>query len=353
MSDINVAIRRNDYSLSREQLEVRDLFAEFFKKEVSSMRVRRAEPVGFDRQLWNQLGQMGAIAMGLPESHGGNGSSLLDLTLVAEQYGYYLAPVPYIEATVTSRLLHVVGADAMLVAEAASGRRIFSIALFPDDGEKQLVPAGAVATGVIVLADDQLVLVGAPAPSHVRNQGSAPLAWWNFKQGSRTILATGEHVRDIYLSAVKEWKLLTAAALVGCGAAATKMGVDYAKERHAFGQPIGAFQAVANSLVDSAIAVEGARHMNWKAAWYFENEPEADPAIVSMAYVYACQAATRATSVAIHVHGGTGFMLETDITLYFLRVKSWSLVAGDPKSELMTIADALLEGATTPVLARS
>jgi len=176
MSDIDMVIRRNDYSLSQEQQEVRELFADFFKKEVPSTRVRGAEPVGFDPRLWKQLSELGAISMGMPESQGGAGSSMVDLTLVAEQAGRCLAPVPLVEATVAARLLSGAGADAALVAGAASGASIYSIAMFPDNGAKQLVPAGAVASGVIVLTGDKLVLVSNPAPPpHVKNQGSAPL----------------------------------------------------------------------------------------------------------------------------------------------------------------------------------
>jgi len=352
MSDIDMVIRRNDYSLSPEQEEVRDLFADFFKNEVASARVRDAEPVGFDPRLWKQLADMGAVSMGLPESEGGAASSLVELTLVAEQYGRSLAPVPLVEVTVAARLLSKAGADATLVGAVGSGERIVSIALFPDGGKPQLVAAGAVATGVIVLRGEELVLLSRTAPPpHVKNQGSAPLAWWDFSEGSRTVLAKGERARALYATALKEWKLLTAAALAGCGSVATQMGVDYAKVRMAFGQPIGTFQAVANALVDAAIGVEGARHLTWKAAWFLENEPEAETQLVPMAYSYACQAATRAVTTGVHVHGGTGFMIETDITLYFLRVKAWSVIAGDPRSELLAVADALFADAPVPVLA--
>src|SRR5258707_15665049 len=132
MSEIEMVIRRNDYSLSPEQEEVRELFADFFKSEVPSTRVRGAEPVGFDERLWKQLAGMGAISMGLPESEGGAGSSMVDLTLVAEQYGRSLAPVPLIEATVAARLLSKAGADAALINAVGSGERIVTIALFPD-----------------------------------------------------------------------------------------------------------------------------------------------------------------------------------------------------------------------------
>src|SRR5260221_11771958 len=103
MSEREIAIRRNDYSLSPEQEEVRELFADFFKNEVPSTRVRAAEPVGFDQRLWKQLSDVGAISMGLPESDGGASSPMIDLTLVAEQYGRSLAPVPLVEATVAAR----------------------------------------------------------------------------------------------------------------------------------------------------------------------------------------------------------------------------------------------------------
>src|SRR5260221_8910955 len=139
MSDIAMVIRRNDYSLPPEQEEGGGLFADFFKNEVPSARVRDAEPVGFDQRLWKQLAGMGAVSMGLPESEGGAGSSLLELTLVAEQYGRSLAPVPLVEATAAARLLSKAGADAALIAAIGSGERIVSIALFPDNGKPQLV----------------------------------------------------------------------------------------------------------------------------------------------------------------------------------------------------------------------
>lgn len=339
MSDIDMVIRRNDYSLLPEQQEVRDLFADFFKNEVPTARVREAEPVGFDARLWKQLSEMGAVAMGLPEAQGGTGSSLVELALVAEEYGRRLAPVPFVEASVAARLLARAGAGEEVIAAAASGERIYTLAVFSDNG-------------------DELVLVTRPTPpAHVKNQGSAPLAWWDFSEGTTTVLTTGDRARQLHAAAVKEWKLLTAAALIGCGDAATKMTVDYAKVRYAFGQPIGTFQAVANGLVDAAVGIEGARHLNWKAAWYHENDPAAEPAITSMAFAYSCQAATRAVTAGVHFHGGTGFMLETDITLYFLRVKAWSVAGGDPRSELWAIADALFqsvaEPAAQPVLAEA
>src|SRR5436190_5204756 len=64
-------LRYADYSLSSDQEAVRDAFAEFFRNECPSERVRAAEPLGYDEKLWRQLADMGAASMGLPEQVGG------------------------------------------------------------------------------------------------------------------------------------------------------------------------------------------------------------------------------------------------------------------------------------------
>jgi alkylation response protein AidB-like acyl-CoA dehydrogenase len=138
---------------------------------------------------------------------------------------------------------------------------------------------------------------------------------------------------------VDEWRLLTAGALVGVAAAALDRAVEYAKVREAFGVPIGTFQAVANSLVDAAIAVEGARNLNLKTAWYRDHRPSEHLELASMAYVNASAATYRTLTAAIHAHGAAGLLLEGELPDYFQRVKTWSLLAGDPTDELDRIAD--------------
>ena len=140
-----------DYSLSSDQEAVRDAFADFFRHECPSERVRAAEPLGYDEKLWRQLADMGAASMGLPEQAGGDGAALVDLLLVAEEAGAALAPVPFIEHVAASRALAgSPGAPGELLAEAASGRRILALAMEPTGSRspqlaRQLVPGGAVA----------------------------------------------------------------------------------------------------------------------------------------------------------------------------------------------------------------
>src|ERR1022692_4580902 len=124
-------LRRHDYSLDEDQEAVRDAFADFFIKESPSSVVRAAEPLGFDKGLWSKLVGMGVTAMSLPAAVGGDDATLVDLALIAEEYGRSLAPVPFVEHVVATRLLVAAGAGPDLIEAAIDGDRIFTLALQP------------------------------------------------------------------------------------------------------------------------------------------------------------------------------------------------------------------------------
>ncbi len=341
-----------DYELEEEREALRDAFATFFERECPPERVREAEPDGFDEKLWRQLVEMRVVAMGVPEAAGGDGAGLVELALVAEQHGRRLAPVPLIEAVVTARLLARCSGDAARgwVRALNDGVRFASLALQPArDGDRQLVPFGALADAVVALVGDDLVLcTGESTP--VANQGRTPLAWWQLPGGSSgsTVLLSGPEAVAAYERARRDWRLLTAAALVGIGDGALAIAVEHARERIAFGVPIGSFQAVAHPLVDVAMAVETARRIVWKAAWWADTDEAAQLHLVPMAHLAASEAADLGARVGVHTLGGVGFTVESDEQLYFRRAKGWTLVGGDPQAELDRIADALY-GPTEPV----
>jgi alkylation response protein AidB-like acyl-CoA dehydrogenase len=226
----------------------------------------------------------------------------------------------------------------------AAGARLVTLALQPSRrGRRHLAPAAAIADAVILFEADELVLFAQSERSRmVLNQGSSPLAWVrNGADGRRTVIGSGQRASRLFASAVREWKLLTAAALSGLGDGALHLAIEFAKNRFAFGVPIATFQAVSHSLVDAAIGVEGSRNLTRKAAWFADHEADSASGIVAAAYVYAVQTATKAATVGVHVQGGFGFTLESDEQLYFRRSKGWPVTAGDPNLDLSTVADAL------------
>jgi alkylation response protein AidB-like acyl-CoA dehydrogenase len=339
-------LRRQDFSLDADQQAVRQGFEEFFAKEVPSTVVRAAEPLGFDADLWRRAVDMGVAAMGLPESAGGDGATLIDLALVAEEHGRVVAPVPLVAHVVATRLLARAGAPENVVTAAAAGERLVTLALQPvtSGAGRQLVPEAAIARDVLAWSADSLSLYTAAQPAdHVPNQGSTPLAWWEPQAaGERVPLASGPEAEQLFRTALAEWKLLTGAALVGIADAALRLGVEFAKTRRTLGVPIGALQGVAFPLADVMTELSGARHLVWKAAWYAEFEPEARGDLPLAAFVHAAHAATEASWFSAHVQGGLGFTTEADVSLYFLRAKGWSVLGGSPGRDRQQIADALV-----------
>jgi alkylation response protein AidB-like acyl-CoA dehydrogenase len=341
--------RQANYVLSEEQEALREAFASFFGRESPSDVVRAAEPSGFDQRLWARLAEMRAVAMGLPEEAEGDGAGLVDLSLVAEEVGRRVAPVPWVEAIVAARLLaRGTTVPPVWLTGAASGSRILTLALHPGSGV-QLVPAAAAADGVIGLVGDELVLTcSGSRPETVPNQGYAPIGWWDLGAvGERIVIGSGPDAAAAFDLAKREWKLLMAAALVGMARAALDIGVEHARSRVAFGAPIGTFQGISHPLADVAGAVDTARRLVHKAAWFADHEPDANRQLVPMAYLYAEESAMRAAVVGVHVLGGVGFTVEFDQQLYFRRVKGWTLVAGDPKATLAEIADEYFGPRTT------
>jgi alkylation response protein AidB-like acyl-CoA dehydrogenase len=341
-------LRTEDFSLGDVQAALRDTFGSFFAKECPTSAVRAAEPLGFDAHLWGRLVEMGVTTLGVPEDLGGDGGGLIELVLVAEEYGRALAPVPFVETTVAGRVLATAGGQKCRpwLDGLAAGRSVVTVALHPvPGGQRQLVPAGAICDAVVALDGRELVLVGDPeAPRAVGNQASAPLAWWTVggDHAVRLVLAEGDEARRCFERALLEWKLLTAAALVGLSDAVLVRTVEYTKARHAFGVPIGTFQAVSHPLVDARIGVDAARRLIWKAAWFAEYEPSEAARLASMAWVYAAGVATEAVTTGLHAHGGIGFTMESDIQLFFRRAKGWATVAGDPQRDLQSLADVLV-----------
>jgi hypothetical protein len=275
----------------------------------------------------------------------GGGAALLDLELVSEQFGAVLAPIPLVEGLVAGRMLAAGGESVRPILDRLSDESpaVAAVALHPArDGLVHTVPAGAVATVVIGLDDDEVVVVESEPPlGSVGNLGDGAIADRTLRIGARTVVASGARARETHNHAVDEWRVLTAGALVGLAGAALELGVEYAKQRHQFGVPIGSFQAIAHGLADVATAVDGAQLLVREAAWAAD-EAEADAtALARMAFLFAARTAQQTTAVALHVHGGYGFTLEYDIQLYHRRAKAWPLLLGDPRRGALHLADAL------------
>src|SRR3979411_429212 len=130
-------LRRLDYSLTDDHEALQAAYKYFLKPHCSIETVWAAEESGFDKSLWERLCAMGATTMALPESSGGDGATLVDLTLVSEEIGRALAPVPWIAQVCAARLLARGGAldtGADYTSDVVNGKQLVALDPQQDSG---------------------------------------------------------------------------------------------------------------------------------------------------------------------------------------------------------------------------
>jgi alkylation response protein AidB-like acyl-CoA dehydrogenase len=339
-------LRRLDYSLSEDHKDLQTAYRQFFKTHSTIETVRAAEATGFDKSLWERLCAMGATTMAVPESAGGDGATLVDLTLVAEELGRTLAPVPWIDHVCAARLLAGLGA---LTDEVMSGNQITGLdAALDSVSGVRLIPTGSIADHVIVRdGDDVVQLSFGTRPAKVDNIGRLPMAWVDpAAADSRTVLGSGPDALATYARALDEWRLLTASALVGLVEETMTIAAEFAKSRYTLGVPIATLQAISHPLANMVITVEGGRNLARRAAWFLDNEPDARPELAPSAFVFMAEEAAKAATMAVHIQGGLGVSSEAAATAYLVRARGWPLAGGDPGASAKQIAHILADRET-------
>jgi alkylation response protein AidB-like acyl-CoA dehydrogenase len=339
-------LRRLDYSLTDDHTDLQTAYRQLLKSHSTIETVRSAEATGFDKSLWERLCAMGATTMAVPESAGGDGATLVDLTLVAEELGRSLAPVPWIDHVCAARLLAGLGA---LTDEVMSGNQIAGLDASLDSvSGVRLIPTGSIADHIIVRdGDDVVALAFGTRPAKVDNIGRLPMAWVDPEAAdSRTVLGTGPAALAKYARALDEWRLLTASALVGLVEETMTIAAEFAKSRYTLGVPIATLQAISHPLANMVITVEGGRNLARRAAWFLDNEPTARPELAPSAFVFMAEEASKAATMAVHIQGGLGVSSEAAATAYLVRARGWPLAGGDPGASAKQIAHILADRET-------
>jgi alkylation response protein AidB-like acyl-CoA dehydrogenase len=332
-------LRRLDYSLTEDHEAVQEAYKQFFNSHCSIETVRAAEESGLDKSLWERLCAMGATTMALPESVGGDGATLVDLTLVAEEIGRTLAPVPWIDHVCAARLLARLDA---LDPDIVSGKQI--VALDPQHDSVsgvRLIPVGSIADHIVVRDGDDVVrLTFDTRPVKVDNIGRLPMAWVDpGTADTRIVMASGSKALAEYQRALDEWRLLTGSALVGLVEETMNIAAEFAKTRYTLGVPISTLQAISHPLANIAITVQGGRNLARRAAWFLDNEPEERRELAPSAFVFMAEEAAKAATMAVHIQGGLGVSAEAAATAYLVRARGWALAGGDPGASAKYIAE--------------
>ncbi|MBT4161907.1 MAG: acyl-CoA/acyl-ACP dehydrogenase [Gammaproteobacteria bacterium] len=347
-----------NFDFSDDEKLVQDQISRFLRDncDLSVCRSVLEGEEAFATAVWQGFSEMGVQGSAIPAAYGGVEAGYLTLCLAALELGKRLAPVPfsssiYLAAEAVSRY----GSDSQKetwLPKLASGELIGTLAVTETvedvspgnietnfsngvlNGTKLIVPHGLVADIAVVVArcGDELTLVLTELDGSDRRavdtvdptMASATIEFKNTDAESLDVSDGWAALEDIYNRAA----VLYAFEQIGGAEKALDMAVAYAKERFAFGRPIGSFQALKHMMADMYVALKLAESNCYYAAWALENDSADLPLAAATARVSATQAFQLCSRDNIQVHGGMGFTWEFDCHLYYRRSNFLTVVLG-------------------------
>ena len=296
--------------------------------DLRRIRALRTTGHGYDRTVLLAMGEMGWLALRVPEEAGGAALGMAEYCVVAEEVGAALAPEPLVACALSATLDP---APAVIAGEAvvplAWQERPDALGLAPETvfeegrvtGRKLFVPAAHGADAFLVTTVAGLARVSAGAPG-VR------LDVARLQDGGQTATldldgAPAASVPGDPADALEDATLATAAMLLGVMEQAFAITLDFLKTRQQFGKPIGSFQALQHKAADLKLQVELTRaSVEAAAATIDAGAPLAQrQAAVSRAKARAATAGMLVTRQAVQLHGGVGYTDEYDVGLYLRR----------------------------------
>jgi butyryl-CoA dehydrogenase len=373
------------HELTDEQREIRELARRFADEAIAPNAGAWDREHRFPRELFGQLGELGLMGVCVPEEVGGAGADFLSYALVLEELSRGDAGVGVTVAVHTSAgtlplLAHGTSEQIeRMVPPLAQGHELAAFALTESgsgsdagamrtraDGEqrltgtKQWITNGSYAHSVLAFALDPdrpsafVVRRGAPGFAVTREEeklglNSSSTADLSFEATPAERLGHQGAGMRIALQTLDGGRIGIAAQAVGIAQAALDVATGYAKERRAFGRPIGGFGVIQQKLADMQTEIEAARALVWRAA---RLKQAGRPHTIegAQAKLFASRVARHWTGEAIQVLGGYGYTKELPAERYYRDAKVTEIYEGTSEIQRLVIARALLGEAARDAL---
>jgi alkylation response protein AidB-like acyl-CoA dehydrogenase len=376
-----------DFSLSADQKEIQALAREFAQAEIEPSAAAWDREHHFPRELFTKLAELGLMGVCVPEEYGGAGADFLSYILVLEELSRADAGVGVTVAVHTSAVTlplltfgsdeqksrfvpplargEHLGAFALTEPEAGSDAGSLRTAAVPEgdgwriSGAKQWITNGSHSGTFLLFARTDQETPGARGVSafvldaeHVRVTRDEEKLGLNssvtndivvedaFVGRDRLLHEEGKGFR-VAMATLDGGRIGIAAQAVGIAQAAYDVAREYAKERRAFGQRIGDFQAIQWKLADMATEIDAARLLVHRAAWLKQTgEPHTEAG--AKAKLFASEMARRQTAEAIQVLGGYGYTKEFPVERYYRDAKITEIYEGTSEIQRLVIARSVL-----------
>ena len=376
-----------DLSFSEEQELFRKAVRDFAAREVAPIAREYDEREEYPTHIFKKLADLGYLGLRFPPQYGGGDADAVTSVILAEEMGYASAGIflgIYVHVFLALTSIHHFGSEEHKQAYLAPGIRAEKIGAWgfaePDagsdpgairttgrrqgdgyvlNGTKMFITNGNLCDFVVVTASTEpgaairglsLFIVDKGTPGFavartlrklgVRASDTAELSFQDCFIPRSALLGEENLGFANAMRTLTEGRIVAAAFALGTARAAFDQSLAYAKERVAFGQPIGQFQGIQWLLADMALDLEAARLLTLQAAWLLDRGlPHVKEA--SMAKLFATEACARITGQAVLLHGGYGFMMDSDVQRFYRDCKVMEIGEGTSHIQRNVIARQL------------
>ena len=355
-----------DFEFTNEQNMFRETFRKFCEKEITPEYVRWMDENcdWLPKDMLQKIVDLGFLGMLVPEEYGGHGLGYMDYCIALEELctaGVAVAFGAGISDAFGSTPLIALGTEeqkhkhlprivegkenwAMALTEPAGGTDILGAirtnAVKKGDeyilnGSKMFISGAHVADYILVIAitDKEakrknglsILIVDAKTPGitinlikkiSIKSCGVTEIFFEEVRVPSENLLGKENGGWYDLLTTLNPERICTSMFSLGIAKAAFNYALQYAKEREAFGRPIGAFQSIQHYLADIAVEIENARNLIYKCAWLHDNGKRYDVE-ATMAKLVACRASELAARYGMEILGGYGVTMEYDMQRHF------------------------------------
>jgi alkylation response protein AidB-like acyl-CoA dehydrogenase len=378
-----------DFELTDEQRLLRETVREFAREEVAPVAAELDRTQTFPYDAVAKLGELGLMGIPFPEEYGGSGADTLSLVLAIEELARVDCSLAITVAAHTSlgtMPIHLWGSDEQKtewLPPLCSGTRLAAFGLSEPEagtdagntlttaqltdgewvinGSKVFItnPGTEISGCVIITAvtderdgrreiSNLIVPNGTPGyevGEQYRKMGwrasdTRPLTFTDCRVPDSSLLGRRGGGFRQFMKVLEGGRIGVAAMGVGLAQGALDEALSYAKQRHAFGQPISKFQAIQAKIADISAQVEAARLLTYRAA-VTTDRGERSLLAAAQAKLVAGRLAVRAAEEAVQIHGGYGFIEDYPVCRFYRDAKILTIGEGTDEVQQMVIAQQL------------
>ncbi|MQA78835.1 MAG: acyl-CoA dehydrogenase [Streptosporangiales bacterium] len=379
-----------DFDLPEETRALQRMCRDFAEKEIAPHAADWSERSYFPCEVFAKMGEVGLMGMLVDEEYGGSNAGLVAYVAAMEEIGtadQSVASAWNAHSTIATLPLATYGTAAQKeqwLVPLATGRNIGAFGLTEPtagsdaagirtqarrvdggwvlDGTKMFISnAGTpMSLGVTVLAVTGTTGEGAKqfgaffvpegTPGYSKGQPLRKIGWHALDTRELVFRdcwvadshLVGDEGRGLqqFLQVLDPGRISVAALSLSLARASLELALRYSQQREQFGRPLSRFQAIAHKLADMATELEAARWLVYRAAWLADRgRPYSKEA--AMAKLYASELANRAASASVQIHGGYGYVRESEISRFYADAKILEIGEGTNEVQRNVIARLL------------